>query len=128
MAACGQKLCIGELSPATISNALGHEDAVRRRLRPMMQAIGQAQWIDAKLVVRTQIERAVGRLFDCHGWIAEGDRAQRTSGWASCGSGLLAHDLPGFTSAVLCSRNCRMRRLASLSLSSRLRSNRRSQD
>src|SRR4051794_22893166 len=118
MPACGEQFGISDLAPASAAFALGHEDPVRRRCRPMMQAIGDADGIAAERLPRPQVDRAVVAPLDIDDGVAERNGPQRESARAALRAGrgrLCAHDF-GFTFAVLCSRNSRILRLASLSL------------
>src|SRR3954469_16187040 len=83
-----------------------------------MQAVGDADWIVAKRLLRSQVNRAVVATVDVDDGIAERNGPQRGSARAALHAGrgrLRAHDF-GFTFAVLCSRNSRILRFASLSL------------
>src|SRR4051812_5419151 len=114
----GEQLGIGDLAPAGAAFALGHEDTVRCGVGPVMQAIGDAGRIVAERLLRPEVNRAVCAPLDIDDGIAERNRPQREIARAALRAGrgrLCAHDF-GFTLAVLCSRNSRIRRFASLSL------------
>ena len=67
-----------------VGHALGHEDAVWRRRRPMMQSVGQAHRIVAELYNWTQIDGAVGTALHGDGRVAERNRPQRRNGICAC--------------------------------------------
>ncbi|MGY4431449.1 hypothetical protein ACVWWO_003926 [Bradyrhizobium sp. F1.13.1] len=71
MPARGEQLGVTDLAPAATAFALGHEDAIGRCARPVMQAVGDAGRIVAERLFGPQVNRAVVAPLDIHDGIAE---------------------------------------------------------
>src|SRR3984957_21049138 len=72
-----EKLGVSDLAPATVCSALGHEEALWRLARPMVQGIGEAGRIIDKRLLRPEVDRAVGAAINRDFRIAKRNRTQR---------------------------------------------------
>ena len=67
-AAC-QRRAVGDAPPAAVAVALGQEDALGRRARPLLQPFAEAPRIGPQRLPRAQHAAAVGPLLDLDvGW------------------------------------------------------------
>ncbi len=91
------RLRIGDRTPGAVGIALGHEDAVGRDLRPVIETLGDLVGVGAKRLRRTQDQRAVGAALDRHVLRAEPHGADRRIAQFACG---FAHDACASAMAV----------------------------